>query len=112
MDRNHCPQSIGIPVRNRRNPHTLFRTIHDLSEHIGSFGEFEITLGGVRCLGEYQVVEPGRLVHVELAFIAAGAEPHGHLFIDDDGSLGIELEIKDEDVTHMEFDDHTITGTA
>ena len=20
MDRNHCPQSIGIPVRNRRNP--------------------------------------------------------------------------------------------
>ena len=21
MDRNHCPQSIGIPVRNRRNPH-------------------------------------------------------------------------------------------
>jgi hypothetical protein len=22
IDRNHCPQSIGIPVRNRRNPHT------------------------------------------------------------------------------------------
>ena len=21
IDRNHCPQSIGIPVRNRRNPH-------------------------------------------------------------------------------------------
>jgi len=23
MDRNHCPQSIGIPVRNRRNPHVV-----------------------------------------------------------------------------------------
>jgi hypothetical protein len=21
IDRNHCPQSIGTPVRNRRNPH-------------------------------------------------------------------------------------------
>jgi hypothetical protein len=23
IDRNHCPQSIGIPVRNRRNPHAI-----------------------------------------------------------------------------------------
>jgi hypothetical protein len=22
INRNHCPQSIGTPVRNRRNPHT------------------------------------------------------------------------------------------
>ena len=26
IDRNHCPQSIGIPVRNRRNPQDTFKT--------------------------------------------------------------------------------------
>jgi hypothetical protein len=31
MDWNDCPQSIGIPVRNRRNPHTDSLTGHDIA---------------------------------------------------------------------------------
>ena len=31
MDWNDCPQSIGIPVRNRRNPHDSFRKLNDLT---------------------------------------------------------------------------------
>jgi hypothetical protein len=26
INRNHCPQSIGTPVRNRRNPQSLLST--------------------------------------------------------------------------------------
>ena len=90
----------------------LFHTIYDLTERVGSLGEFEITLGGVRCLGAYEVIEPGLLVHVELAFIAAGAGPHGHLTISEDGRPEILIEIEDEDIITVELDDGAIAGTA
>ena len=34
MDRNHCPQSIGIPVRNRRNPQSKLASARNEEEYI------------------------------------------------------------------------------
>ena len=35
MDRNHCPRSIGIPVRNHRNPHDVQATKDQLYKNWG-----------------------------------------------------------------------------
>jgi hypothetical protein len=36
IDRNHCPQSIGTPVRNRRNPHQIGGASHQHGEYRSS----------------------------------------------------------------------------
>ena len=59
MDRNHCPQSIGIPVRNRRNPQAMLALATIADTLLKNDGEFERTINretarmeAARTLGE------------------------------------------------------------
>jgi len=41
IDRNQCPQSIGTPVRNRRNPHLQTREQFHVARRTASFDHLD-----------------------------------------------------------------------